>query len=50
MSSPDIDGILENSRELDRLRKVQEEVLLEINKMHKRLHACIFLFSLALEV
>ncbi|CAM8902061.1 hypothetical protein QQ045_009997 [Rhodiola kirilowii] len=37
MSSPDIAGILENSKELDRLRKVQEEILLEINKMHKRL-------------
>ncbi|OAY25639.1 SAGA-associated factor 29 homolog A [Manihot esculenta] len=39
MSSPDIAGILENSRELDRLRKEQEEVLLEINKMHKKLQA-----------
>ncbi|KAA8530176.1 hypothetical protein F0562_004885 [Nyssa sinensis] len=37
MSSPDIDGILENSKELDKLRKAQEEVLLEINKMHKKL-------------
>ncbi|KAJ6302075.1 hypothetical protein OIU77_016221, partial [Salix suchowensis] len=33
MSSQDIGSILENSRELDRLRKEQEEVLLEINKM-----------------
>ncbi|KAJ9152840.1 hypothetical protein P3X46_026355 [Hevea brasiliensis] len=39
MSSPDIAGILENSRELDRLRKEQEEVLSEINKMHKKLQA-----------
>uniref|UniRef100_A0A2P2KRN8 Uncharacterized protein MANES_17G110800 n=1 Tax=Rhizophora mucronata TaxID=61149 RepID=A0A2P2KRN8_RHIMU len=39
MSSPDIAGILDNSRELDRLRKDQEEVLLEINKMHKKLQA-----------
>ncbi|OAY29534.1 SAGA-associated factor 29 homolog A isoform X1 [Manihot esculenta] len=39
MSSPDIAGILESSRELDRLRKEQEEVLLEINKMHKKLNA-----------
>lgn len=39
MSSPDITGILDNSRELDRLRKVQEEVLLEINKMHKKLQS-----------
>ncbi|KAL2523286.1 SGF29 tudor-like domain [Forsythia ovata] len=39
MSSPDIVGILDNSRELDRLRKEQEEVLLEINKMHKKLQS-----------
>ncbi|EEF40980.1 conserved hypothetical protein [Ricinus communis] len=39
MSSPDIGGILDNSRELDRLRKEQEEVLSEINKMHKKLQA-----------
>ncbi|XP_050223261.1 SAGA-associated factor 29 homolog A-like isoform X2 [Mercurialis annua] len=39
MSAADISGILENSRELDRLRKDQEEVLLEINKMHKKLQA-----------
>ncbi|KAE8699663.1 Protein kinase G11A [Hibiscus syriacus] len=31
MSSPDIASILENSRELDRLRKDQEDVLAEIN-------------------
>ncbi|XVF60196.1 hypothetical protein PTKIN_Ptkin08bG0025100 [Pterospermum kingtungense] len=37
MSSPDIVSILENSRELDRLRKDQEEVLVEINKLHKKL-------------
>ncbi|XP_062105622.1 SAGA-associated factor 29 homolog A isoform X2 [Humulus lupulus] len=37
MSSPDINGILDNSKELDRLRKEQEEVLTEINKMHKKL-------------
>uniref|UniRef100_A0A7N0UKR2 SGF29 C-terminal domain-containing protein n=1 Tax=Kalanchoe fedtschenkoi TaxID=63787 RepID=A0A7N0UKR2_KALFE len=37
MSGPDIAGILENSKELDRLRKEQEEVLLEINKLHKKL-------------
>lgn len=40
MSSPDIVGILENTKELDRLRKEQEEVLVEINKMHKKLQAC----------
>ncbi|KAG8477240.1 hypothetical protein CXB51_030872 [Gossypium anomalum] len=39
MSSPDIASILENSRELDRLRKEQEEVLVEINKLHKKLQA-----------
>ncbi|XVF16321.1 hypothetical protein REPUB_Repub10bG0021200 [Reevesia pubescens] len=37
MSSPDIDSILEHSRDLDRLRKEQEEVLNEINKLHKKL-------------
>ncbi|CAA0820155.1 SGF29 tudor-like domain [Striga hermonthica] len=39
MSSPDIAGMLDNSKELDRLRKEQEEVLLEINKMHKKLQS-----------
>ncbi|KAL2500112.1 SGF29 tudor-like domain [Abeliophyllum distichum] len=39
MSSPDIAGIVENSRELDRLRKEQEVVLLDINKMHKKLQS-----------
>ncbi|XP_027102023.2 SAGA-associated factor 29 homolog A [Coffea arabica] len=39
MSSPDIGKILDNSKELDRLRKEQEEVLQEINKMHKKLQA-----------
>lgn len=37
MSSPDIAGILDNSKELERLRKDQEEILVEINKMHKKL-------------
>lgn len=37
MSSPDIAAIIENAKELDRLRKEQEEVLLEINKMHRKL-------------
>lgn len=37
MSSPDVAGILDQSKELDRLRKDQEEILLEINKMHKKL-------------
>ncbi|XP_022928184.1 uncharacterized protein LOC111435081 [Cucurbita moschata] len=39
MSSLDIDGILVNTKELDRLRKEQEVVVLEINKMHKKLLA-----------
>lgn len=42
MSSPDIGKILDNSKELDRLRKEQEEVLLEINKMHKKLQSSEF--------
>ncbi|RDX91696.1 hypothetical protein CR513_26278, partial [Mucuna pruriens] len=37
MSSPDIVLILENTKDLDRIRKEQEEVLLEINKLHKKL-------------
>jgi SAGA-associated factor 29 len=39
MSSPDIAGLLDNTKELDRLRKEQEEVLNEINKMHKKLQS-----------
>lgn len=39
MSSPEIAGILEHSKDLDRLRKEQEDVLVEINKMHKKLQA-----------
>jgi len=39
MSSPDFAGILEHSKDLDLLRKDQEEVLIEINKMHKKLQA-----------
>lgn len=45
MSSPDIAGILEHSKELDRLRKEQEEVLVDINKMHKKLQASESLFN-----
>lgn len=45
MSSPEIAGILEHSKDLDRLRKEQEEVLVEINKMHKKLHASESLFN-----
>lgn len=39
MSAPDIAGLLDASKELDRLRKEQEEVLAEINKMHKKLQS-----------
>ncbi|KAM2955945.1 hypothetical protein FF2_023130 [Malus domestica] len=39
MSAPVIAGILEKSKELNQLRKEQEEVLIEINKMHKNLQA-----------
>ncbi|XAR51923.1 hypothetical protein NMG60_11006728 [Bertholletia excelsa] len=39
MSSAEIAGIIDSSKELDRLRKEQEDVLIEINKMHKKLHS-----------
>ncbi|MCL7023778.1 hypothetical protein MKW94_021756 [Papaver nudicaule] len=39
MSTIEISSILENSKELDRLRKEQEDVLLEINKIHKKLQS-----------
>ncbi|XP_071711051.1 SAGA-associated factor 29 homolog A-like [Rutidosis leptorrhynchoides] len=39
MSSPDVTVILDQSKELDRLRKDQEVILLEINKMHKKLQS-----------
>ncbi|CAH2080074.1 unnamed protein product [Thlaspi arvense] len=39
MSSSDIAGILDYTKELDRLRKEQDEVLVEINTMHKKLQA-----------
>ncbi|XP_057491152.1 SAGA-associated factor 29 homolog A-like [Actinidia eriantha] len=39
MSSPDIAAILETSKDLDRLRKDQEDILLDINKMHKKLQS-----------
>lgn len=37
MSSTPMSGILESSKELDRLKKEQDEVLTEINKLHKKL-------------
>ncbi|GMH15012.1 hypothetical protein Nepgr_016853 [Nepenthes gracilis] len=39
MASPDIASLMENCKELDRLRKEQEDVLLEINKLHKKLQS-----------
>ncbi|KAH7850917.1 hypothetical protein Vadar_004619 [Vaccinium darrowii] len=39
MSSPDIARMLENSEELDRLRRVQQEVLLEINTIHDKIRS-----------
>lgn len=42
MSAPDAAGLLETSKELDRLRKEQEEVLQEINKLHKKLQSSEF--------
>ncbi|XP_057437377.1 SAGA-associated factor 29 homolog A-like isoform X2 [Lotus japonicus] len=38
-TTPEIGAILENSKELDRLRKDQEDILSEINKLHKKLQA-----------
>lgn len=37
MTSLEINSILDNSKELDRLKKEQEDVLGEINKIHKKL-------------
>lgn len=45
MSTSEIASILDNSKELDRLRKEQEEVLSDINKIHKKLQTSVF-FSL----
>ncbi|KAL3526368.1 hypothetical protein ACH5RR_011024 [Cinchona calisaya] len=39
MSSPDIRKILDNSEELDKLREDQQKVLLDINKMHRKLQS-----------
>ncbi|XP_074370986.1 SAGA-associated factor 29 homolog A-like [Apium graveolens] len=38
-TSADVSGIMDNAKELDRVRKEQEEVLIEINKMHKKLQS-----------
>ncbi|CAI9111141.1 OLC1v1011283C1 [Oldenlandia corymbosa var. corymbosa] len=38
-SSPDLGKILENAKELDRVRKEQEDVLMDINKLHKKLQS-----------
>ncbi|KAK9689411.1 hypothetical protein RND81_09G057700 [Saponaria officinalis] len=37
MSATEINSILDHSKELDRLRKEQEDILSEINKLHKKL-------------
>ncbi|KAK9117318.1 hypothetical protein Sjap_016265 [Stephania japonica] len=39
MTTVEVSGIMDNSKELDRLRKEQEEVLQEINKIHKKLQS-----------
>lgn len=38
-SSADVAGLLETSKELDRVRKEQEDVIGEINKLHKKLQS-----------
>lgn len=43
-TSADVSGIMDNAKELDRVRKEQEEVLIEINKMHKKLQSSLLLF------
>ncbi|XP_020227699.1 SAGA-associated factor 29 homolog B isoform X6 [Cajanus cajan] len=50
MSSPDIGSILESSKELDRVRKEEEDVLSEINKLHKKLQTIPCRFREAPEV
>lgn len=37
MSGVELTGLFEKAKELDQLRKDQEEVLAEINKIHKKL-------------
>lgn len=39
MTTPDFAKIIDNTEKLDRLRKEQEDVLLDINKMHKKLQS-----------
>ncbi|KAL8151355.1 hypothetical protein V2J09_021163 [Rumex salicifolius] len=36
-SSPDLASLLDNCKELDRIRKEEEEIIAEINKLHKKL-------------
>ena len=47
MLSPEISVILEHSKELDQLRKEQEDALVEINKLHKKHQASesLYLFN-----
>ncbi|KAK4768444.1 hypothetical protein SAY87_003585 [Trapa incisa] len=39
MASPDIAGILDKAKDLDRLKKELEDVIVDINKIHKKLQA-----------
>lgn len=36
----DIASLLDKAKELDQLRKEQDEVVTEINKMHKKILSC----------
>ncbi|KAG8048429.1 hypothetical protein GUJ93_ZPchr0009g442 [Zizania palustris] len=38
----DIASLLEKAKELDQLRKEEDEVVTEINKMHKKILTCVF--------
>lgn len=42
----DVASILDNAKELDRLKKELEEVFLDINKIHKKLQSGFLPFSL----
>ena len=49
MSGMELVGLFEKAKELDQLRKDQEDVLTEINKIHKKLQASkIILLPLSL--
>jgi SAGA-associated factor 29 len=36
----DVAGLLDKAKELDQLRKDQDEVAMEINKIHKKIISC----------